>query len=120
MKRKIDMCYNCDELSRCYYMIDSLCDEIRVLRQELVNAKIEIAILSSWRQESEFMNKEELMMNMGRCINGISQVDCEDCPYNKEHFCVMKLMQDALNYIKGEVGATNDGEDNQRTSNRYS
>lgn len=48
------------------------------------------------------MNKEELMMNMDRCINGIAQVDCEDCPYNKENFCRLFLMRDALNYIKGE------------------
>lgn len=49
------------------------------------------------------MNKEELMMNMDRCINGIAQVDCEDCPYNKENFCRLFLMRDALNYIKGEA-----------------
>lgn len=46
------------------------------------------------------MNKEELMMNMDRCINGIAQVDCEDCPYNNENFCRLFLMQDAFNYIK--------------------
>lgn len=49
------------------------------------------------------MNKEELMMNMDRCINGIAQVDCEDCPYNNENFCRLFLMRDALNYIKGEA-----------------
>jgi hypothetical protein len=48
------------------------------------------------------MNKEELIMNMDRCINGIAQVDCEDCPYNNENFCRLFLMRDALNYIKGE------------------
>lgn len=46
------------------------------------------------------MNKDELILNMDRCINGIAQVDCEDCPYNKENFCRLFLMQDALNYIK--------------------
>lgn len=49
------------------------------------------------------MNREELILNMDRCINGIAQVDCEDCPYNNEDFCRLKLMQDALNYIKGEA-----------------
>lgn len=49
------------------------------------------------------MNKEELILNMDRCINGIAQVDCEDCPYNKENFCRLFLMRDALNYIKGEA-----------------
>ena len=46
------------------------------------------------------MNKEELMMNIDRCINGIAQVDCEDCPYNNENFCRLFLMRDALSYIK--------------------
>jgi hypothetical protein len=46
------------------------------------------------------MNKEELILNMDRCINGIAQVDCEDCPYNNENFCRLFLMRDALNYIK--------------------
>lgn len=49
------------------------------------------------------MNKEELILNMDRCINGIAQVDCEDCPYNNENFCRLFLMRDALNYIKGEA-----------------
>jgi hypothetical protein len=48
------------------------------------------------------MNKEELILNMDRCINGIAQVDCEDCPYNNENFCRLFLMRDALNYIRGE------------------
>lgn len=54
------------------------------------------------------MNKEELIMNMDRCINGIAQVDCEDCPYNGEDFCRLILMQKALDYIKGEDEGTND------------
>jgi hypothetical protein len=49
------------------------------------------------------MNKEELILNMDRCINGIAQVDCEDCPYNNENFCRLFLMRDALNYIKEEA-----------------
>ena len=49
------------------------------------------------------MNKEELILNMDRCINGIAQVDCEDCPYNSENFCRLFLMRDALTYIKGEA-----------------
>ena len=49
------------------------------------------------------MNREELILHMDRCINGIAQVDCEDCPYNNENFCRLMLMQDALNYIKGNA-----------------
>ena len=49
------------------------------------------------------MNREELILNMDRCTNGIAQVDCEDCPYNKENFCRLFLMRDALNYIKEEA-----------------
>ena len=35
MKRKIDICHSCDELNRCYSMIDILRDDIRELKQEL-------------------------------------------------------------------------------------
>ena len=35
MKRKIDICHGCDELSRCYSMIDNLRDDIQELKQEL-------------------------------------------------------------------------------------
>lgn len=35
MKRKIDICHNCDELSRCYSMIDILRDDIQELKQEI-------------------------------------------------------------------------------------
>lgn len=35
MKREIDICHNCDELSRCYSMIDNLRDDIQELKQEL-------------------------------------------------------------------------------------
>ena len=35
MRREIDICHDCDELSRCYSMIDNLRDDIRELKQEL-------------------------------------------------------------------------------------
>lgn len=48
------------------------------------------------------MNKEELIINMERCLYGIAQVDCEYCPHNGKDYCTRRLMLDALNYIKEE------------------
>ena len=58
MKRENDICHNCDELSRCYSMIDNLRDDIQDLKQQLA---LETAALHD--AIKELANKKKQLAN---------------------------------------------------------